>query len=345
MNDTAILIITSIATSIVAAFIFWLIFNYIPERSRYNKIRPKLEYDIYEIYSSLFQFIQLPFKFNNNSPADKQAEIFAGVQKIEDFELALYSKCLNDSYKAVDAMASNLMSIGADMDSISLKICQNMQQLYVFNQYLSTNEVLLCRKITAKLRAYSYDSIAGVKVGNQTLYPVNPTISYMSKNLFELYSLFTQLQEIVLHYRKIDDSISNNVITNISFRRIMNCYYRSEYKKCLRLIKKCKKDDQVWGFKFLSFYNTGKKNNAIKYLTLRLPTTDLKLIYQRGTFRDCYMKEDIKRALLTCRSETEYVEMVNCIESEQAYSDQMVAQAKSFREHYKVKRSNQINRR
>jgi hypothetical protein len=67
MTDTYILIITSIVTSIVAAIIFWLLFNYLPEKLRYNKIRPKLEYDIYDINSSLFQFIQITLKHTTHS--------------------------------------------------------------------------------------------------------------------------------------------------------------------------------------------------------------------------------------------------------------------------------------
>lgn len=321
-----------------------VIFNYLPEKSRYNKIRPKLEYDVYEIYSLLFQFIQLPFRFNPRSPAHRQAEIFAGSQSIEDFELALYSKCLNDSYKTVDTMASNLTPIGADLDIISLKICQNIQQLYVFNQSLSISEILLCRKITAKLRTYSYDSIADIKMDNQTLYPVNPTISYMSKNLHELYLLFLQLQETVISYSKLDNSIRNDTTTGLSHRNIMNCCCRGEYRKCLKLIKKNKKEENIWGFKFLSLHNIGKKNDAIKYLKLRLPNADLKLIYLRNTFRDCYREEAIKNVLINSRFKSEYVEMVNCIESEQAYSDQMIAQAISLREYYKAKVANHTNK-
>lgn len=337
MNDPIVLIITPVVTSIIAAFIFWIIFNYIPEKSRYNKIRPKLEYDIYEIYSSLFHFIEIPFRFNHHSPAYNQHEIFAGLKSAEDFELALYSKCLNDSYKTINTMSSKLISIGSRLDSISLKICDRTQQLYVFNHYLSVDEILLFRKITAKIRTYSYNDTAEIKIGNQTFYPANPTISYMSNNFYELFLLFLQLQEIVLHYNKIDNSIKDTAITNLSRREITNYYYRGEYKECLRLIKKYKKDDDLWGFKFRSLYNIEKKDDAIKYLKLHLPTTHLKLISLRSTFLDFYNEKEIKNILINSRSKTEYIEMLNCIESEQIHAEQMISQAISFKEYYKAK--------
>lgn len=43
-------IIISLATSLVASVIFWLFFNMVPQKRRYDKIRPVVEYNIYEIF-------------------------------------------------------------------------------------------------------------------------------------------------------------------------------------------------------------------------------------------------------------------------------------------------------
>lgn len=335
MNDILILIITSIGTSIVAAIIFWLFFNYLPEKSRYNKIRPKLEYDIYEIYSSLFHFIETPLRHNMHSPAHDQAKVFAGMYNLDDFELALYMKCLNNSYK-LDKIASNLLPIGDKLETLALDICQKAQQLYVFNHYLTAEEILLLRKATVKLRTYSYNSVADIKIGNQTLYPVNPTISYMCNNFHELYLLFLQLQEIVFKYNKINDTISNSIKINISSRRVMNYCHRGEYKQSLKYAKKCD-DKQIWGCKFISLYKTNKETFAIFFLKQQLQTSDLKLIYLRGTFCDFYKDETLKNVLISCRSETEYIEMADCIESEQNCSNQIINHAKNIRKYYQEK--------
>jgi len=338
MNEFLALVITSIGTSIVAAIIFWFFFNYWPEKSRYNKIRPKLEYDIYEIYSSLFHFIEIPLRYNMHSPAYVQAKLYAGMCSIEDFELALYSKCLNDSYK-IDSIAPNLLPIGDKLDAISLDVCQKAQHLYVFNHYLTTEEVLLLRKITVKVRMYSYNSVADMKIGNRTLYHVNPTISYMSNNFHELYFISLQLQEIVLKYNKLDDKINDSVLLNLSTRRVMNHCHRGEYKECLKLAKEYD-DKHVWGWKFISLYKIGKGKDAVKLLKQQLLSSDLKLISLRSTFCDFYKDETLKNILINCRSESEYIEMVNCIKSEQEYSDEMINQAQKIRNYYKEKVAN-----
>lgn len=335
MCDTLILITTSIATSIIAAIIFWLFFNYLPEKSRYNKIRPKLEYDIYEICSSLFSFIEIPIRSNKHSPAHNQSKLFAGMFSLDDFELALYTKCLNDSYK-FDEVASRLIPIGVELETLSLDICQKAQQLYVFNQYLTVKEILLLRKATVKLRTYSYNSVVATKIDNQTLYPVNPTISYMHKNIYELYILVLQLQEIVFKYKKIDETISDSIKTNISSRRIKNYCHRGEYKQCFKYAKKCD-EKLVWGCKFISLYKTDKEASAIDFLRQQLQASDLKLIYLRDTFSDFYKDDTLKNILISCRSEAEYIEMVDCIESEQNYLNQIIHHAQNIRKYYKEK--------
>ncbi|WP_277639509.1 hypothetical protein [Bacteroides graminisolvens] len=335
MNDTLIQIITSIVTSIIAAFIFWFFVNYLPERSRYNKIRPKLEYDIYEICSSLFHFIEIPLRSNTYSPANNQAKLFAGMLNLDDFELALYTKCLNDSYK-FDKVASCLVPIGDELESLSLDICQKAQQLYVFNQYLTVEEILLIRKVTVKLRAYSYNSVAAIEVGNQTLYPINPTMSYMCRNFYDIYLFFVQLQEIVFKYKKIDDTISGSIKRTISARRIMNYCHRGEYEQCLKYAKKSD-DNLVWAYKFISLYKTNKEASAVFFLKQQLQTSNLELKYLRDTFYDFYKDEILKNILISCRSMTEYKEMADCIESEQNYSNQMILHAQNIRKYYKEK--------
>ena len=45
MKDLA----NAILLNIVAAIIFWIIFAFLPERRRRNKLRPKLELGIYQV--------------------------------------------------------------------------------------------------------------------------------------------------------------------------------------------------------------------------------------------------------------------------------------------------------
>jgi hypothetical protein len=258
---------------------------------------------------------------------------------MEDFEIALSSKCLNDSYK-IDEISSKLLAIGDKLDTLSLDICNKIQYLYAFNQHLTTQEILLLRKIAVKIRGYHYNGIASFKRGGQTFYPVNPTMSYMAQKFHELYLLLLNLQEIVFNYKKIDDTINDNVITNLSSRRVQNYCRRGEYKRCLKYARKGN-EKQVWGYKFISLYKIGKEKDAINYLKQQLNDSDLRLIYERGFFDDLYKEENIKNVLIECRSEGEYKEMVDCLEAEYNYSKEMTSQAKQIRDYYNEKVMNQ----
>jgi hypothetical protein len=259
--------------------------------------------------------------------------------KAEDFELLLQNKCLNESYQ-FDEMASYLIPIGQELERISLSICQKAEHLYIFNQYLSANEILLIRKITVKVRTYSYTDTASIVMGTQTIMPVNPTISYMATNFYDLYLLFLQLQEMVLSFSRIAPSIRNTIITDVTIRRIMNSYYRKNYKKCLKMIKKSP-EEKVWGYKFLSLFHIGKQRQSIEYLKDRLTVESLKLIYLRGYFKDIYKDACIREILIQIRSENEYMKMTECIEKEQKICEQTINQAIAIRKHYRDKETNQ----
>ena len=57
-------VLTAVVTSLIASVVFWIIFNYIPDKRRYNKVRPKVEFDIYEIFFGLGGYIRIALEIN-----------------------------------------------------------------------------------------------------------------------------------------------------------------------------------------------------------------------------------------------------------------------------------------
>ena len=83
-----------ILLSIVAATIFWLIFSYLPERSRKIRIRTKLDLNIYQIYTRLFSLFDIVMRANNYSPSFFQQQIRGNTLTKIDVELGLQTKPL-----------------------------------------------------------------------------------------------------------------------------------------------------------------------------------------------------------------------------------------------------------
>src|ERR1700680_1292005 len=85
MKDFAYAILLNIA----AAIIFWIVFALLPERRRRNKLRPKLEFGIYQAYSTLFTQFDTVMRPNAHSPSTFQKKIKGKTLNADDIELGL----------------------------------------------------------------------------------------------------------------------------------------------------------------------------------------------------------------------------------------------------------------
>lgn len=330
-------LVKNVFFSLLAALIFWIVFNFIPDWKRRKRIRPKVEFDIYEFYQGLFHYIQIPFCFNQHSGSLLQQDIFAGKITKEDFEMWLQNKCLNESY-LYDEMATKYMCIGDKLEEISVGLCEKSKNIYIFIDFLSADEVLLIKKIITKLRVYQYIGDSGSVIGGKVFKPVNPNLAYMATNFFEIYEMFVKLQQIVLSYKNIDVSINTSIARHLKWDDTNLAYYRGEYKKCLRKFWLAeiqnKFPEHLWSKKFLCLYKLEKRTEALIFLENELKKNSLKLIYIRNSFDDLYIQEDVKSILIKVRGEEEYMEMVKCLEREKAIMDHMISQAKTIRHHY-----------
>ncbi len=330
-------LLKNVLFSLLAALIFGIIFNFIPDWKRRKRIRPKVEFDIYEFYQELFYYIQIPFYFNEHSSSLFQPEIYAGKITKEDFEKWLQNKCLNESY-LYDEMAPKYMCIGQKLEEVSAGLCEKSKNIYAFTDFLSANEILLIKKIITKLRVYSYVGDSGSIIGGKVFKPVNPNLAYMATNFFEIYELFLKLQQIVLSYNDIDISINTSIAWHFKWSDTNYAYHRGEYKKCLRRFwlaeVQNKFPEHLWSVKFRCLYRLGKRIAALVFLEDQLSISPLQLIYIRNSFDDFYMQEDVKRVLIKARGEEEYIEMVKCLKREKAIVDQMMSQAEIIKQHY-----------
>lgn len=333
-------LVKNVFFSLLAAFIFWFVFNFIPDWKRRKMIRPKVEFDIYEFYQDLFHYIQMPFYFSEHSSSLLQSEIFAGKITKEDFDKWLQNKCLNESY-LYDEMASKYLCIGNDLEKISAGLCEKSKDIYAFIDFLSANEILLIKKIITKLRVYCYVGDSGTIISGIRLKPLNPNLAYMSTNFFEIYEMFLKLQQIVLSFKNIDISMNTSIAWNFKWRETYLAYYRGEYKKCLRKFWLAdfqnKFPEHLWSIKFRCLYRLGKRTEALIFLEDQFRKSPLDLISNRSSFDDLYMQDDVKRVLIKARGEEEYIGMLESLKREKAIFDHMTRQAETIKNYYAKK--------
>lgn len=336
-------LIAAIITSFIAAIIFWFVFNFIPNKCEKKKVKPMIDFNLYQIYFRLSFFLQIPFRPKMTHSMYSQNKFNNGLFTLEDFRLFLSTKCLSEDYQKIDDIAKHLLPIGDTLKKDSQKILEMIQGTYVFNKYLSAEQIILCRKIADKLSMHSFDLKAFEKDGNLILHPVDPTLKYMSKMFFELYQLFLQLQDMLIDETTTSDEFGN--VHLILFRRKMDILYsQKQYDKVASKTKR-NNDRFLRSLHFRALLHLDKTKEGIKEIMMYLKEDKEKLIYLRGIFSEFVDNPTVTDALIKSRSADEYQEMVKCLQKENKQYENYKEFAHQLREFYdKKSRENTIQK-
>lgn len=257
-----------IIVSLKAALIFWLVFSFFPKKIRRDKIRPKLLLDKLEIYRLLSSSLFLIFKTGNkNSTLNFIIERFISNNLSEkDFELALMNKCLNETYLYDPIINKKLIVIGPTLFNNFLEINELVEEVFTFNEYLSSKEIIVLEKIRKFRTSYYikfHDKNGIIKIGNQEIRVANPSLSQGYFEFFNLYKTFINFQEIFL---KNDLKYESFILSKVQY-----FFAKGYFKKCKRFSKRALSKHPMlnhilpW-YLFKCEYSIGNKKKAIKIL-------------------------------------------------------------------------------
>ena len=307
-------IFAAIVTSLIASVVFWFVFNVIPNKVERSKIKPLLDFDLYHIYTRLAHFLDVPFYHSLHSPSYLQMRLFTGAIKKEDYRLYLATKCLTEEHKKVNETARNMIPIGSRLKSIADDILDSIQNIYMFNKYLTAEQILLCRKIADKITTYDFEMMAFERIENHVLVPVDPTMRGMESMFYETYTLFLQLQDYLVNQKPTGDELGD-FYKDLLYRKLGLLYCQGKYKKVARMAKNFK-NVNTRAFYFRSLYRQDETEKGLAALKDFLLKESMQLIYMRGYFEEFMDDEKIRNILIAKRSEKEYQEMIDCINKE-----------------------------
>lgn len=263
--------ILSLINSLLAALIFWLIFNKRTEYINKKRIRPKIDLDLYHIYKDLFfVFDTIMIDRNMYSPSHFQKEIKNGCLTKEQIELGLQNKSLNET--CLYGVCAHNLIIGKRLYESFLDIDKNIDRIFQFNQYLDTKvEVPLLENIHQNINRYSLNNYADsvhTKIGDQTFSPVTANLNYLKSSMYDLYKLYLQLQALIVDIKKIQDTDKQRdlILDKLSF-----FYNHKLYRKLKTTIKITKKEPfnisdkrLTDAYDILLAYSKNKKNGYRK---------------------------------------------------------------------------------
>lgn len=255
--------------SLFSALIFWLVFSFVPNYRRHNKIRPLVELDIINVRSELFALFDCLMRDRKFSPSSFQSVIRSGLLSTEEIELGLQNKCLNEHYLYDADFNSKLLVVGRDIFRHSDAIDRLVDKVLNFSQFVNPDEIILLEKIRENVRRYDFGEKAVEKnpatnIGGSLYRPVVPNISYRKNNFSELYSLYLELQKLIIkHFRYMD---RNTAIHNVQY-----LFGAGKYEECIayarRYLKFVPNDKMlIWNYIAICLYKIGAKEAAYREL-------------------------------------------------------------------------------
>lgn len=302
-------IIVSIVTSFLAAVVFWIVFDLIPMLIKYFRIRPRLEKDIIDIELHLFFFIQIPFLQSVYTASFFQSEIEEKDFSQEDFKNALYGKCLSKE-SCVNEFEHRLLAVGEKLKFCADEFDKRFDRIQRYADYLKTNELLLLKDISEKIHTYGFAEHTTV-VDGVPLVSVNPSISYMSRNFYELYILYHELKSLSDSFLLVKRNAFERY--RITERELKNRRYVSYYTKRLFLEKK-QRDLIDIRYYYLKGEKRKIKEKLIKYLQLDTQ----KLVYIRGGLDYLMSDSECFKACIAVRGESEVKELMDYLNAERS---------------------------
>jgi len=298
--------------SLVAGFIFWFIFQVLPDHRRKKKLRPKIENDLHNVSTSIYHLVELAFLHSENTVSHFHTEIRNGKVTKEDIRLALFNKAINHKH-LVDQFRNNIV-LGDLIYKSTTDIRLSIERIFFFNEQLSVEEILVLEDIYQEINRYDFfnkDEQFGTIIRGIFLRPVDPTLSGYCHFFYNILQLAQRLDKII-------SSVKTNKL-QILYIRYKLSYDQGDYKKSLKIIKFIEKKypDEANNLQWLRFMNLYhiNKSEALVLLKNLIENTD-SLISYRSYLSDFLEDSLVWDVLQKNISEENLSKIMKCLEQE-----------------------------
>lgn len=214
-------------SSIVAGFIFWIIFSHLPERNRKKSFGAGVLNDLLILNGQIFSYFDYLLRHRDRSPSFFQDKIHACLLTKDDISLALQNKIISQAHLSESQLAGNMLEVKQDLIKKVSEMDIIINRLYSFNYFLSSEVVTLLRNIHEKI--HRYIPYIELDVDKDGLLPIDPSISFMTTSLLELQDDFRKFREIIF---------KNNLKERyFLIHKILMAFNTGSYKNCIRECK------------------------------------------------------------------------------------------------------------
>jgi hypothetical protein len=327
-----------IVTSIIAGFIFWLVFSFFPDKKRNRSFSLGIINDLIKLNNMLFHYFDLLMKAHKHSPSIFQKKIHSCSLSEDEINAALQNKILNGTFNYYPELSDRLICIGNELENCRSEIDETIKRLYSFNLYLSASQVQILRNIHEKIFRYSLKMKTSTTIGNMTYRPVDPSLSYMTKVLLELQEDYSQLRKVIFK----NDLVERSFVIS----KIQRHFYSGEYKKCVaecdKWIKKFPFDSDLQiSYKTQSLFSLG--NNNLAYAQLELFLSKNSDVLSNRVLYYPLLSDSIAYAIILKKVSQEKIdEMKKVVENENLLGKTFLASNAELKQFYSAKKCGEI---
>ena len=323
-----------IVTSIIAGFIFWLIFSFFPDQKRKRSFSLGVTNDLIIVNNTLFHYFDLFMKAHKHSPSTFQEKIHSCTLSEDEVNAALQNKILNESFNYYPEISNRLICIGDELESCRSEVDETIKRLYSFNLYLPASQIQILRNIHEKVFRYGLKMEASTTIGNMTYRAVDPSLSYMTKVLLELQEDYNELRRVVFQ----NDLCERSFVIS----KIQRYFYSGDYKKCVeeceKWIKRFPFDSELQiSYKAQSLFSLGKNNLA--YAQLELLLSKNSDVLSTRAFYYPLLSDTVAHAIILKKVSREKIdEMRKVVEGENLFGKAFLASNAELRQFYSAKK-------
>lgn len=249
-----------IAASILAAFIFWIVFSHIPQCKLKSAFNRTIRLDLLELRGEINEILFACFEVRHKSYPLFHAEILGNRLSRENIRLFLRSKTLCTSFPA-HKYPIILRSIEFDFKKSKVEIDSIISRLYSLSIFIAPTVINTIRLAHAETSQILY--IAEKEANSE--YVVDPTAISLAPALEKLMGISFKLSEIIANqYSDSSDYIE------LIWHQIRKNDKKMTTKMILRHIKKFKDDKNLLGHMSLrlaiNYAEDGKQGLSIKHM-------------------------------------------------------------------------------
>lgn len=324
--------------SLAAAYIFWVVFNWLPYLRRRKKLRPVFELDLLQLRSKLFVMFDCVMSQGPiMTTGFYQRKIYGGKLSSYDIRVGLQNKCLNSHYFYDPVTAPMLVPVGQQLSDDADEAFKLIEKALKLSHFASSEEILLLEKIAQELKRFDFkNDLLSNSPTNQYFRPAITALTHLEQPLMNLYSSFMALQKVIYGGPALLDQ-------QASVTQVLYLFNSENYGKCLQIINKYLSfktpgDPKFLHrtFKIMCLNRMGRKRELYSVLDAFLATRPYgeHLASMRGLLLEL---SDDARAMAVFRkyfSQEAIDKTVGVLSNEKLVVDRFIEQAKFLSRHF-----------